>query len=180
MSLFRGGQIYLTGFMATGKSKVGPILAERLQRLYVDTDDLIVEEAGRSIAEIFEQDGEAAFRAVEHACVKKASEMSGAVVALGGGAVTQEINWNVIRKTGVCLCFWAEPEVIARRVSRSDERPLLIGMDEATLMEKILKMLADRKPYYLRADARVQSVEERTPEETAELAIEALRRLEPA
>ena len=180
MSLLPGRQIYLTGYMATGKSKVGPILAERLQRLYVDTDDLIVEADGRPIPDIFEQDGEAAFRRIEHACVEKASGMPAAVVALGGGAVTQEANWDVIRQTGVCLCFWATPEVIAERVSRSDERPLLVGMDDAALMDKILKMLAEREPYYSRADARVQSTEERTPEETTDLAIEALRRLDSA
>ena len=180
MSLLSGKQIYLTGFMATGKSKVGPLLADRLQRLYVDTDDLIVEADGRSIPEIFEQDGEAAFRQIEHDCVTKASAMSEAVVSLGGGAVTQEGNWEVIRQTGVCLCFTASQEVIYARVSRSDERPLLSGLDEDALREKIRRMLSDREPYYSRADAYVESVEERTPDETTELAIEELRKLDTA
>ena len=66
MTLLEGKQIFLTGFMATGKTKVGRILAERLGRPFVDTDNLIVATAGKSIPEIFDQDGEDAFRRIEH------------------------------------------------------------------------------------------------------------------
>ena len=67
MKLFPGRQIFLTGFMATGKSKIGPILAERLNREFIDTDELIVEKSGQAIPELFAEDGEANFRVFEHA-----------------------------------------------------------------------------------------------------------------
>ena len=177
MSPLSGRQVYLTGFMATGKSKVGPILAERLGRAFVDTDDLVVEAEGRSIQEIFEKDGEAAFRRIEHACVVKASEMPEAVISLGGGAITQERNWDTVRATGVCVCLRATAETIFERVSRSDERPLLSGLGDEERMARIRQMLAERATWYDRADVAVMSTEERTPEETAELVIVELERL---
>ncbi len=178
MSLLAGKQIFLTGFMATGKSKVGPVLAQRLNRPFVDTDELIVEAAGKTIPEIFEQDGETVFRRIEHDCVVRASRMSDAIISLGGGAVTQEANWEVIRKTGVCVCFQASAETIFERVSRTEgERPLMAGLDDAGRLAKIREMLAEREPFYSRADVFVTSTEDRTPEETAEVTIAELERV---
>ena len=178
MNLLEGKQVFLTGFMATGKSKVGPLLAHLLGRPFVDTDALVEEAAGRTIAEIFETEGEDAFRAIEHGCVVAASGMPDSVISLGGGAITQEANWEVMRRTGVCLCLTASVETIFARVTRSDERPLLSGLDDPELMERIRGMLKEREGYYCRADVFVTSTEERTPEETAALAVEALREME--
>jgi len=163
--------------MATGKTKVGRILAERLGRPFVDTDDLIVETAGKTIPEIFAQDGEAAFRRIEHGCVVRASQMGEAVIALGGGAITQEANWETVRQTGICLCLKASPETIFERVSRNQERPLMAGLDDSARMARIRRMLAERQPFYSRADAFVASTECHTPEETADLAISELKKL---
>ena len=171
-----GRQLFLTGFMATGKSKVGRILAERLGRFFVDTDELIVDWAGKTIPEIFAEDGESAFRRIEHDCVVRASQMPHAVIALGGGAITRDANWEVIRATGVCLCFRASAQTIFDRVSRSEERPLLAGLDDAGRMAKIREMLAAREPFYCRADAFVTSTDAWEPEETAEAALEVLRK----
>ena len=146
--------IFLTGFMATGKTKVGRILAGWLQRQFVDTDELLVETAGKTIHEIFEEDGEPAFRQLEHEAVIKASQMGPVIVSLGGGAITYERNWAVIRKTGACLCFRASVETIFQRVSRKrDERPLLAGLDDEGLRNKIEDMIAEREPFYAQADA---------------------------
>ncbi len=177
--LLAGRQIFLTGFMATGKTKIGCLLARRLDRLFVDTDALIVEAAGKTVAEIFEQDGEAAFRRVEHNCVVRASQMPDAVIALGGGAITQEANWEVIRETGVCVCLRASPETIFERVSRTEgERPLMAGLDDAGRLARIREMLTEREAYYSRADLFVTSSEDGPPEKTAEAAIAALRKRE--
>lgn len=177
MSLLAGRQIFLTGFMATGKSKIGPILAQRLARVFVDTDEMIVEAAGKSIPEIFEADEEAAFRRIEHNCVVRAAQMPDAVIALGGGAITQEANWETIREAGVCLCLRASAETIFERVSRTEgERPLMAGLDDAGRMAKIRAMLAEREPFYSRADLFVESTDGRTPEETVEVAVDALRK----
>ena len=179
MSLLAGRQIFLTGFMATGKSKIGSLLAERLGRLFVDTDELIVQAAGKTVPEIFEQDGEAVFRWIEHDCVVRASQMPDAVIALGGGAITQEANWEVIRETGVCVCLRASAETIFERVSRTEgERPLMAGLDDAGRLAKIKEMLVEREAYYSRADLFVTSASDGLPEETAEAAIAELRKRE--
>ena len=178
-SPLQGRQIFLAGFMATGKSKIGPILAQRLDRTFVDTDELIVASAGKSIPRIFAEDGEAAFRRIERGCVARAAGMPDAVIALGGGAVTQEGNWDTIRASGVCLCLRASAETISSRLCRTEgERPLMAGMNDEERMEKIRSMLAARAPYYARADAFVESSEHRTPEETVQLALTALEGIE--
>ena len=164
--------------MATGKSKVGRILAERLGRVFVDTDELVVEAAGKTIPEIFAEDGEAAFRQLEHEAVQRASQMSDVVVSLGGGAVTQECNWEVIRATGICLCFQASVDTIFERVSRKrEERPLLAGLDDAGLRHKIETMLAARAPFYTRADAFVTSTDDVPPEDVADISLTELGRV---
>jgi len=178
MDLLHDKPIFLTGFMATGKSKVGLVLADRLGRVFVDTDEMIVEAADKSIPEIFEQDGEPVFRQFEHEAVLRASQMRHVIVSLGGGAITQVRNWDVIRETGVCLCFTASIETIFERVSRKrDERPLLAGLDDEGLWNKITTMLQAREPFYKQADAFVSSSEDRSPEETAELALAALQKM---
>lgn len=178
MTLLYDKPIFLTGFMATGKSKVGRVLAAQLGRVFVDTDEMIVEAAGKTIPEIFEHDGEPVFRQLEHEAIQKASQMGQAIVSLGGGAITQDRNWDVIRATGVCLCFTASVETIFERVSRKrDERPLLAGLDDDGLRNKILTMLETRDPFYQKADAFVVSSEDRTPEETAVLALAELKKV---
>ena len=126
----------------------------------------------------FEQDGETAFRQLEHQAVIEASKMGNVIISLGGGAITQERNWAVIRKTGVCLCFRASVDTIFERVSRKrDERPLLAGLDDEGLKNKIEVMMADRERFYARADAFATSTNDRTPEDTAETALIELQRV---
>jgi shikimate kinase len=177
MGLRRDTPIFLTGFMATGKSKVGLILAGQMGRMFVDTDEMVVVSAGKSIPSIFEEDGEGAFRQWEHEAILGASRMENVMVSLGGGAIAHARNWDVIRSTGVCLCFTASVETIFERVSRKrHERPLLAGLDDTGLENKIRTMLAEREAFYRQADVFVDSSEGRTPEETAELARAALER----
>jgi shikimate kinase/3-dehydroquinate synthase len=175
MKLFTGKQIFLTGFMATGKSKIGPILAERMNREFIDTDVLIVQAAGKTIAELFDEVGEATFRKIERECVMKAAGEGDAVISLGGGAVTQEKNWVTIRETGICVCLQASAETIFERVSRNNERPLMAGLNDDERLTKIRSMLDERAPFYDRADVFIASSEESTPEDTAESTIELLR-----
>ena len=90
------GPIFLTGFMATGKTNIGRLLAGLLGWSFMDTDVMVIERAGKSIPEIFATDGEAAFRAFEHTCVLDASKISDSVVALGGGAIMEDGNRRAI------------------------------------------------------------------------------------
>ena len=178
MSDFPDKPIFLTGFMATGKTKVGRILAARLHRAFVDTDDWVVDVAQKTIPEIFAQDGEAAFRQLEHRAVVEASQMGRAVISLGGGAIAQARNWDAIRNAGVCLCLRASAHTIFERVRRKrDKRPLLAGLDDGELKNQIEEMLSTREPFYARADAFVTSTDDRTPEDTAAMALMALQRV---
>lgn len=170
--------IFLTGFMATGKTKIGRILAGWLNRDFVDTDELLMESAAKTIPEIFEEDGEDAFRQLEHEAVVSASKMANVIVSLGGGAITFERNWDVIRQTGICLCFQASIDTIFERVSRKrDERPLLAGLNDEELRAKIVELLAEREPFYARADAFAASTEALAPEDTAEMAMLELEKI---
>lgn len=178
MHLVYDKPIFLTGFMATGKSKVGRVLAEQLGRVFVDTDEMVVEAAGKTIPEIFKKDGEVAFRQLEHEAIQRASLMGNVIVSLGGGAIAQDRNWDVMRGSGVCLCFTASVDTIFERVSRKrDERPLLAGLDDAGLRTKIKTMLKERDAFYQQADAFVTSTEERSPEDTALLALAELEKV---
>ena len=118
--------IFLTGFMASGKSRTGRTLSERLGRPLVDTDAVIVERAGKSISEIFEQDGEAKFREMERDVIAEiAANETPQVVSLGGGAINNPENVKVIRESGTLIRLWAKPEILSERIGRKNTRPLL-------------------------------------------------------
>lgn len=171
------GPIFLTGFMATGKSKVGHLLARKLNCRFVDTDELIQDRASRTIAEIFETDGEELFRQLEYECLVEVSRQSRVVVALGGGAITQERNREVIRSAaGLLVCLEAAVETILERVGRKQTRPLLAGLDAVGKREKINRMLAERAPYYAVADLTIHSSADSTAEQTAQQLFEELRK----
>lgn len=166
------GPIFLTGFMGTGKSRVGRTLAAHLGWDFIDTDRMIEARTGRTIAEIFNASGEAEFRQVEHECVALAAGRSDAVIALGGGALTQERNWQLIRKAGVVVALKADVETILERVGRRDDRPLLAGLNQEEKRARVRDMLADRARFYERADLEVWTDNEQAPEATAEKIIE--------
>ena len=150
--------IYFTGFMASGKSRIGRSIAERLHATFVDTDALIVERQGKSISEIFEEEGETAFRKMELQVIREiAEDMTPKVVALGGGTLTQPSVVSLIRQTGLIVRLWAKPEVLSERIGRKDTRPLMSGLSPEERLEKIKKMLAEREPHYALADFSVES-----------------------
>ena len=178
LTLLEGKQIFVTGFMATGKSKISPILAALTNRAYLDTDEMIVEKAGKSIPDIFNQDGEDVFRDLEHECVKEAAVGSASIVSLGGGAIAHDRNWDAIGSNGVSLCIRASVETIFDRVSRKrDERPLLAGLDDEACLAKITAMMGEREAYYARANVFVTSDEVKSPEDAAVEALELLKGL---
>ena len=178
VAILDGRQIFVTGFMATGKSKISPILAALTSRRYVDTDEIIVEKARKSIPEIFEQDGEDAFRDLEHQCVIEVADGPSAVISLGGGAIAYGRNWDVIKVKGLSLCIRASVETIFQRLARKqDERPLLAGLTDEACVAKIESMLKEREEYYARASTFVTSDEVKSPEDTAVEALNLLKAL---
>jgi len=138
--------IALVGFMGTGKTVVGKALAEELQREFVELDSLIEQKAGKSIPDIFQQDGEIAFRELEIEVTKEASESKNLVIACGGGIVLNKINIDRLRQQSRIVYLTASPVVILTRISTGkNERPLLNVSDQALRIKKLLKV---RKPFY--------------------------------
>ncbi len=141
--------IALIGFMGTGKTAVGEVLARKLNRKFIELDLLIAQRAGKSIPEIFEQDGEIAFRELEIEAVKRIAAEKCLVIACGGGVILNQINIDRLRIESRVVCLTASPGVILKRVSNEVEvRPLLKASDKA---RKIRELLAFRKPFYERA-----------------------------
>ena len=166
--------IFLTGFMGTGKSRIGSLLARRLQREFIDTDRLIEKRARKSIAQIFAEDGEEAFRQLEHQCVRTAANQPRSVTALGGGAIVAQRNWDLVRRSGVLVCLEADVEVILARVSRREDRPLLAGLSQEEKRAKINRLLDERRPYYQRADVQFHTSDSERPESAADKLITLL------
>lgn len=136
--------IVLVGFMGTGKTAVGKMLANELAMTFVDMDEAIVKKNGKSIPEIFAQDGEERFRQLERQLCVELSVESGIVIATGGGIVLNPLNIRDFSESGLVICLKASPETILRRVETDTNRPLLTG----NKMEKIKKILSDRKELY--------------------------------
>jgi shikimate kinase len=164
----RINNIVLTGFMGTGKTAVARELARLTGFKVVDVDADVEAEAGMSIAEIFEQQGEAAFRDRESAALARIAGGRSQVIATGGGAVIREENRRALREAGPVVCLTASVETIHARTRRSDARPLLQTDDP---MERIRRMLAEREEFYRDADVTV-STEGRGPAQVAEAILE--------
>lgn len=151
-----GAPIYLVGMMGAGKSTVGPALAERLGRAYVDTDDAVVERAGRSIAEIFDEEGETRFRVLEAEAIEAAGE-AGAVVALGGGAMAQPGMPERLAARGIAVWLEVDAETVLARIPDPASRPLLAGLDAAGRLERVESLLAERAECYAKAAIRIDA-----------------------
>jgi len=152
----------LLGFMGSGKSTVGTLVAARTGAPYRDLDAMIEERCGMTIAELFDRQGEPAFRDLE-ARVLPDALTPGAVVALGGGTPLRDANWALIRERAVTVRLEAPlPVLLARTASRDGERPLLRDRDEVQLRA----LLATREARYGEADHRLDG--SGTPEDVAE------------
>lgn len=144
--LYTGRNLVLTGPMGAGKSAVGGAVAQRLGRPFTDTDERVEAEAGRSVAVIFSEEGERAFRAVEAEVVRAVSAVRGQVIAVGGGAVTDPANVTHLRGTGDVVWLDADGGTLAARIGDPDGRPLLAGA--ADLAARLDELRAEREPAY--------------------------------
>jgi len=141
--------IALIGFMGTGKTAVGKLLAGRLGKEFIELDAFIEKKAGKTIPEIFARDGEIAFRELEIEVTKDVAERENAVMACGGGVVLNQINIDRLRVHSVIVYLTASPEAILERTaSDRDERPLLVAEDKTA---KVKSLLEFRRPFYERA-----------------------------
>jgi shikimate kinase len=141
--------IALIGYMGTGKTAVGQVLAKKLGMKFIELDWLLEQEARKSIPEIFQQDGEIAFRELEIEATKKIAKEKQRVIACGGGIVLNKINIDRLREGARVVYLTASPRVILKRVaSAKGQRPLL---EVDNQLKTIGEMLRFRKPFYERA-----------------------------
>ncbi len=147
-----GDNIVLTGFMGTGKSTVGKILAETTDKKLVDMDAEIVREAGISINEIFEKYGEEGFRNLEHnMLIKYSEELYNSVISTGGGIVVREDNIPYLKELGAVVYLDASDEVIYDRIKDDTGRPLLKDCDKETALQRIAALKEKRILKYMKA-----------------------------
>ena len=164
--------IALTGFMGTGKSTVGRLLAKRLKWKWVDVDRYIEKKEGRPIARIFEKEGEPYFRSLEKEAIRELSSKRGVVITTGGGAVMDGENMKTLKKNGWVVALWADPSTLYYRLRGSRNRPLLKAKDFLNEMKRLLEL---RRPHYEKSDLHVRT-ERRTPAQVADEIFRALER----
>ncbi len=161
--------IFLVGFMACGKTTVGPALAARLDRRFVDLDPLIVAKAGCSIAELIAREGEARFRQLETEMLRRTALEPSAIIAPGGGAITRQENRELMERFGLTVWLDAPFELCWRRIGQDEiVRPL--APDEDTARQRY----EARLPLYQQADLRVAIHETQSPDAIAETIVEKL------
>jgi shikimate kinase len=154
--------IFLTGFMASGKSTIGPILANCLGFSHVDLDHEIESAEGATIRQLFIEKGEIAFRAIENAKLKEVSGYDGYVVSLGGGTALQEENFRLIQSTGFLIYLKTDSEHLFRRLKNKRDRPMLQTVEGESLSDhelrlRIESLLAAREAIYGKADLIVHT-----------------------
>jgi len=148
------GNIYLVGFMATGKTSVGRELARKKKWHFLDLDELIELREKRTISEIFAKEGEPYFRKVEKRILKEVAAESKFVIACGGGIVIDPENIKTMKESGIIICLTATPKVILKRASGFTHRPLLNVAEPEKQVELLLKL---RAPYYAQADKTIDT-----------------------
>jgi len=152
------GNIYLTGLSGSGKSTVGPVLAQRLGWSFVDTDRLIEETTGMAVTDIFSTFGEPAFRQHEANMIEHVTTMCRElVVSLGGGAIVNGENRSRLRESGIVVYLKASPRVLAERLENTSEsRPLLHARDN-DVTKRLGELLQEREALYEEAQLTIET-----------------------
>ena len=165
--------IVLLGFMGTGKSSVGRMLAKRLQRPFIDTDQKIETDYKKTIPEIFAEHGEEGFRKIEQEVIAEVSGMKGVIISTGGGSVLRKANVDALRQNGILITLTASAKVIIERVRLKKNRTLLNLPD---LDEFIKKLINEREPFYSVGDLIVDTTESALHEVTNKIIDYLLKR----
>jgi shikimate kinase len=142
--------------MGSGKSTIGPILANTIGYSFVDLDLLIEQKEKRKIGDIFKEDGEDKFREMERTFLLEVSQSPRSVISLGGGTIIDQVSLDLVKKTGVLIYLKAEPEYIYKRLRTKIDRPMLRTpegdlMDADQLQGRIEELLSKREGYYQQA-----------------------------
>ena len=172
-NLLRGRSIFLIGMMACGKSKTGPKLAQLLKYKFIDLDSLIETVAKKSISKIFEEDGENKFRVYESQCLKEIIRFPSLVVSTGGGVITKNENWGILRQGIVIWIDLEKKYAIERLKNEINNRPLLKGKD---IERNYSEIFQSRERLYEKADLRIK-VKNENVEQVAKKIISELHKI---
>jgi shikimate kinase len=154
--------IYLTGFMGSGKSTIGPILANSLGWDFYDLDKVIEKKTGKKIRQIFEQDGEDFFRETETQTLTEITENEKAIISLGGGTIVSDKNIKILKNTGKIIYLKVSTESAYRRLKYKRDRPALLknlsdDLTKEELINKINDLMNTRIKYYEMADFTIDT-----------------------
>ncbi|NTW70528.1 MAG: shikimate kinase [Chlorobiaceae bacterium] len=152
--------IYLTGFSGSGKSTIGPLLANSLGYEFVDLDQTIEKQAGKPITRIFAEEGEAYFRELERTTLEELGNKTNLVISLGGGVLENDHSFALVRESGTLVYLKSSSKTLARRLCNKTDRPLLKGENDRKLSreeieDKITAILMKREPRYESANISV-------------------------
>ncbi|MEI7695244.1 MAG: shikimate kinase [Chlorobium sp.] len=152
----------MTGLSGSGKSTIGPLLANSLGYEFIDLDQAIEKSAGKSITNIFAEDGETFFRNLEKMTLDRIVARKNMVISLGGGVLENDQSWALIQKSGTLVYLKSPVKTVARRLSNKSDRPLLRGENGSKLSreeieEKITAILAQRRLRYESAEITVET-----------------------
>jgi len=162
--------IILTGFMGTGKSTVGRLVATKLKREFVDMDTLIEQRESRTITQIFAESGEPFFRQLEANLCRELAQQVGLVIATGGGALVPETNLRIMEDSGLVICLDCEPNTLWQRIGQSKNRPMLADQDQERFA-RLKTLLEQRTPAYARIKYHLD-VTHLSPKEAAQRVLE--------
>lgn len=154
--------IYLTGFMGTGKTTIGSLLAKELGWNFIDIDRYIEQQSAMTVGEIFEKYGEDEFRKLETLALQEVTSAQPVVVGCGGGVVLKAENRDILINNGTTILLTAEPSTVAQRVGKDNTRPLLSGKIE---IERIEKMISQRLPLYNKTKDAEVATDGKSPSE---------------
>ncbi|MCD8554072.1 shikimate kinase [Seleniivibrio sp.] len=164
--------IYLIGFMGTGKTTVGKILADEFKMKFVDTDKLVEEMTGRTISEIFEESSEEDFRKFETDVLREITEEKGMIVSTGGGIVVTRGNLELMKNSGFVFTLIADAATIHERLKKDDTCRPLLEVEEP--LDEIKRLLFERAAFYINAHHIIET-SDITPREAADQIIAILR-----
>lgn len=154
----------LVGFMGSGKTTVGKLIAEKTGMTLLDMDSIIADRAGKSINEIFADEGETHFRTLERSLTQELAATEGNIISTGGGIVLNPQNITDFEKTGLVVCLLVDAETVLDRVKHDSSRPLLAGDKEA----QIIQLLESRKTLYESIIHQIDTSGRPSPEPTAQ------------
>lgn len=166
--------IYLLGFMGSGKSQLGRMLARHLGRHFVDTDTQVELGQGLTVAEIFRRFGDARFRELELQALEQVAGRQGQVVALGGGTPLRERAWQMIASSGASIYIKRSPQQLSLHLQGAADRPLLRGIAAPDLPGYIAELLKEREKWYTRADYILECEDGWTREQTFRALVQML------